>query len=61
MTRTICIVCIVRNCIITPEKAMAACFAGSVATGHTVLVLDTSVAGLCARFAPTIKWHHIAL
>ena len=56
-----CIVCIVRNCIPTPEKAMAGCFAGSVASGRTLLVLGMSAAGLCARFAPNIKWHRIAL
>ena len=31
------------------------CMAG----GHTVHVPGMSVAGLCARFAPTIKWHRI--
>ena len=30
-------------------------------TRHTVPVTGMSVTGLCARFAPTIKWHRIAL
>ena len=29
----------------------------SVASGHTVSVPGMSVAGLCAKFASTIKWH----
>ena len=36
-------------------------FAGSVAGGHTVHVPGMSVAGLYARFAPTIKLHRIVL
>ena len=34
---------------------------GSVAGGHTMHVPGMSVAGLCATFAPPIKWHRIAL
>ena len=48
-------------CIPKAENAKAGCFAGSVAGGHTMHVPDTSVAGWCAIFAPTIKWHRIAL
>ena len=36
------------------------CSAGSVAGGHTVRVSGMGVAGLCARFAPTIKWHRVS-
>ena len=34
---------------------------GSVESGQTSHVPAMSVAGLCARFAPMIKWHRIAL
>ena len=30
-------------------------------TIHAMYVPGMSVAGLCARFAPTIRWHRIAL
>ena len=45
----------------TAENAKAGCIAVSVAGGHILHVPGMSVAGLCARFAPTIKWHRIAL
>ena len=48
-------------CIPTADNAKAGCTAGSVAGGHTVHVPGMSVKGLCARFAPTIMWHRIAL
>ena len=32
-----------------------------VAGGHTVHVPGLNVTGLCARFAPTIKWHRITV
>ena len=48
-------------CIPTTENAKAGCIAGSEASGRTMHVPGMSVAGLCARFAPTIKWHRIAL
>ena len=54
-------VCVVRICIPTGENAKAGCTAGSVAGGHTMRVPAMSVAGLCARFEPTMKWHRIAL
>ena len=41
-------------------KCESWCIAGSVAGGHTMHVPCISVAGLCARFTPTIKWHRIA-
>ena len=33
----------------------------SVASGHTVSVPGMSVAGLCAKFASTIKWRRTSL
>ena len=48
-------------CIPTAENAKVGCIAGSVAAGHTMHVPGMSVAGLCTRFAPTIKWQRIAL
>ena len=48
-------------CILTAENAKAGCTAGSVAGGHTTHAPGMNVTGLCARFAPTIKWHRIAL
>ena len=50
-TLTLRLVCVVRICIPTAENA------GSGAGGHTMHVPGMSVAGLCARFAPTVKWH----
>ena len=43
------------------ETAKARCIAGTVAGGHTMPVSGMSVAGLRARFAPSIKCHRIAL
>ena len=40
---------------------IAGCSAGSVARGHTVRVPGMSVAGICGRFGPTIKWHRMEL
>ena len=37
------------------------CSAGSVASGHSVRVSGKGVAGVCARFAPTIQWHRTLL
>ena len=47
----------------TAEHAKVRCIGGggSVAGGHTMQMPGMSVAGLCARFAPTIKWQRIAL
>ena len=56
---TLCLVCI-RICIPTAEYEKPGCIAGSVAGGHTVNVPGMNVAGLCARFALTIKCHRIA-
>ena len=53
---TLRLACIVGNCIPTVEKTKAGCSVGGVAGGHTVLVPGMSAAGLCARFAPTLKW-----
>ena len=58
---TLRFVCIVRNCIPAAEKTKAGCRAGSVASGHTVRVPGMSAVGLCARLAPALKWHNIAL
>ena len=52
---TLCLVCVFFICIPTADNAKAGCIAGSVAGGHTMHVPGMSVAGLCARFAPTIK------
>ena len=60
-TLTLRLVCVVRICISTAENATAGYTAWSVADGHTMHVPGMSVAGLCARFAPTINWHRIAL
>ena len=54
-------VCVVRMCIQTADNAKAGCIAGRVAGRHTMHVPGMSVAGLCARFTPTIKWHRNAL
>ena len=45
----------------TAEKAKAGRSAGSVASGRTMRESGMGVAGLCARFAPTIKWRRILL
>ena len=45
----------------TAENAKARCVAGIVAGGRTMHVPGMSVAGLCARCVPAIKWHRIAL
>ena len=58
---TLRLVCVVRICIQKAENAKTGCIAGSVAGGHTVHVPGMSVAGFCARFGLTIKWHRIAL
>ena len=60
-TATLRLVYTVRNYIPTAEEAKAVCNVGSVASGHTVRVPGMSVAGLCATFASTIKWHRTSL
>ena len=56
---TLRLVCVVRICIPTAEDAKTERSAMYVAGGYTMHVPGMSVAGLCARFAPTIKWHRM--
>ena len=58
---TLRLVCVVRIFLFQQQKMrkldlLQGCLAG----GHTMHVPGMSVAGICARFVPTIKWHPIA-
>ena len=60
MTRRL--VCVVRIFVFQQQKLRKLDILRGVSPDeHTMHVPGMSMAGLCARFAPTIKWHRTAL